>query len=205
MLRKITIFTLACVLSLAIFNNAIAADPAPLALMKSTANKMISQLQKNTARYRNPSNLYGLVKRILLPVVDQNSMARSVVGPRYWKKASASQRKQFIAQFGKLVTRTYSTALADYEGQTVSFNPIRGSIAGKKRVQISSFIQQPGGHAIPVSYRLVRSGSAWKVYDFSVDGISIVRSYRSQFSSILQSSGISGLLQKMSSHNRGRG
>ena len=62
---------------------------------------------------------------------------------------------------------------------------------------MQSTIVRANGQTIPVSYRLINQGGEWKVYDFSVEGVSLVQSYQSQFSNDLSQSGLGGLLEKM--------
>ena len=57
---------------------------------------------------------------------------------------------------------------------------------------------QPGGPAIPLSYRMRVKENAWKVYDIKVDGISLVTSYRGTFTQEVRKSGIDGLLKYLS-------
>ena len=99
--------------------------------------------------------------------------------------------------------RTYASALTSYEDQTVQFYPIRGGYQGKRTVEVRSEIQG-GNQPIQVTYRLMRVGSVWRLYDLSVEGVSMLESFRSQFSDILSSGSMDQLLQRMVQHNRGR-
>jgi len=69
-------------------------------------------------------------------------------------------------------------------------------------VTVNSIIVRKSGQRIPVNYNLSRVGSSWKVYDFSIENVSMVQSYRSQFSGVLASSGLTGLIQRLSQHNK---
>ena len=79
---------------------------------------------------------------------------------------------------------------------------MRGGTSGKSRVQVSSRIIQPGGPSIPINYRLVKRSSGWKVYDMSVDGVSLVQSFKSQFANEISQGGMSGLLVSLNKHNQ---
>jgi phospholipid transport system substrate-binding protein len=65
------------------------------------------------------------------------------------------------------------------------------------RPQVESVIVRKNGQQIPVSYRMLQSGGTWKIYDFSVEGISMISSYRAQFDTILQQKGMAGLLAQL--------
>lgn len=172
---------------------------SPGEVMDQTANQMISALEKNKARLKSSDGvIYSIVQRTLIPHIDLNRMAGSVVGRDYWSKASASQHQTFIREFTKLVISTYAAALASYDGDQVKFHPTR---ADGSTVVVNSIIIRKNGQKIPISYNLVREGETWKIYDFNIENISMVQSYRSQFSDILASSGMNGLMQKLISHN----
>ena len=83
--------------------------------------------------------------------------------------------------------RTYSSALQAYDGETIKFLPIRGSIGS--RVQINSELLLKSGPSVHIQYRLLQKNGKWLIYDFSVDGISIVKNYNSQFASTLRQGG----------------
>lgn len=172
-------------------------DQAPIAMLKDASAQMMSALKNNKASLKNnPSLMYQTVKRILLPHIDLESMSRSVVGRTYWMQATPEQKNQFKDLFTRQVVQTYSTALSSYTDERIDFYPIRGGITGP-RVQVDSVIIRDNGQNIPVSYRLIKQGNQWKVYDFSVEGISLVQSYNSQFAGDLQQSGVAGLITKM--------
>lgn len=174
------------------------AASSPVDMLQSVSNQMLSSLAKTTDR--NDRALYSLVKRILLPHVDLNGMSELVVG-KYWAAASPAQRSQFQQEFTQFITRTYSNALSSYDNQKVRFFPIRGGVSGS-RVQVNSAIDQNNGQSVSVSYRLTLMGGEWKVYDFSVEGVSIVENYRSQFADVLRTNGLSGLIQQLQQQNQ---
>lgn len=175
------------------------AASSPVDMLQTTTDQMLSALKQT--QNRNEQALYNLVQRILVPHVDLNLMSELVVG-KYWAGASAEQRSAFEHEFTRFVTRTYSTALNSYSNEKVRYFPIRGGVNGN-RVQVNSAIEQSNGQSVSVSYRLIQTGGAWKVFDFSVEGVSIVENYRSQFADVLRTSGIDGLIQRLKAQNRG--
>lgn len=189
--------TLLCCLSI----TAMAASD-PVAMLQQTSNQMITALQQNKATIKtNPRLVEGLARKIILPQVDTSAMSQLALGRAAWQQASASQRQAFESQFTTMMIRTYSSALAAYSNQSVTFLPVRGGTDNLTRVQVNSQIIQPGGPSIPVSYRLLSRGNGWKIYDMSVDGISLVQSFRTQFANQLNQSGMNGLLASMAQHN----
>lgn len=172
------------------------ADEPPVSMLKQVSNQMITELDKNQGHI-NPSLINNIIHRVLLPHVDLESMSRSVVGKQYWSQATPGQKEEFKRSFTNLVIKVYSAPLSSYKGDTIEFKPLRDASA--TRPQVESVVVRKNGQRIPVSYRMVQSGGAWKIYDFSVEGISLISSYRSQFDTILQQKGMAGLLNRLKS------
>ncbi len=180
-----------------------AAVSSPLDLLDKTAQQMLQALKANKASLQNnPDSVYDIVKRILLPQVDQETMARSVLGRDIWQSSSATEHKRFIEEYTFLLVRTYSRALSSYEDQQVRFLPIRDGYEGKKFIEVNSLIIQKDGPSIPVSYRLRLVGERWKIYDISVDNVSMVQSYKAQFAEKVAQSGFEGLINSLTELNR---
>lgn len=180
-----------------------AAISSPLDLLEKTAQQMLEALKANKASLQNnPNSVYSIVKRILLPQVDQETMALSVLGRDVWQSSSAIEHKRFIEEYTFLLVRTYARALSSYEDQHIRFLPIRDGYQGKKFIQINSLIIQKDGSPISVSYRLRLVGENWKIYDISVDNVSMVQSYKAQFAEIVAQSGFDGLINSLTELNR---
>ncbi|MEN9916600.1 MAG: periplasmic binding protein of phospholipid transporter [Pseudomonadota bacterium] len=175
---------------------------SPVDLLQNTSNQLISALQRNQATLKTkPQIVYNIVNQILLPHVDVMSMSSKALGREAWLRATPMQRQAFAQQFVTLLIRTYSSALAQYTNERVNFLPIRGDYTNQARVQVNSVIVRESGPSINLSYRMTQVGGQWMLYDFSVDGISIIESFRSQFVEELQHSGIDGLINKLAQHN----
>jgi phospholipid transport system substrate-binding protein len=182
---------------------ALAADPAPMALLKQSTVEILAVLKSNQSILKSkPEFLEAEIRRIVVPKFDLTSMAQSVVGRRHWQEASSAQQQAFIREFTNLVISVYAAPLEDYNGDRVQFLPMRGEIGDQSRVVVQTVIIRPTGQRIAVNYSLKSAGNNWKVYDFSIEGISMTASYRSQFADVLESKGMSGLLAQMQVHNR---
>lgn len=185
------------------FCGIVLAQSSPMDMLQTTSNQMLSALNANKATLKtNRALVYRIVNTILVPHVDLNSMSRSVLGRNAWIKATPDQRVRFTRAFTTLLIHTYSGALASYTNETINFYPVRGGIRSD-RVQVQSMIIRQNGPSIPVSYRVVRQGSEWKIYDFSVEGVSILESFRSQFANDLAGNSLDNLIANIERHNAG--
>ncbi|MDP1602428.1 MAG: ABC transporter substrate-binding protein [Legionella sp.] len=173
------------------------AQSSPVPMLQESANQILDTLKQNKTNLKsNPQIIFQAVERYLLPKVDVSGMARSVLGRQAWTKASASERAEFSRAFTKLVIRTYASPLAEYTDETVKFSPVRGSLEGRF-VRVNSTIIRSKGNNIPLSYSLVAKNGQWKIYDLSVEGVSLLQSFRSQFAQALQNSNMQALIKQM--------
>ncbi len=176
----------------------------PVTFLQSVANQMISQLKANKATLKtNPSLVYSLANRIVVPRADLDEMSKRVLPPQTWNSATPAQRAQFKKEFTTTLVRTYASALAEYNDQTVQFYPVRGGYQGKSDVKVDSKIIRTDGPSISVNYRLIRRGSGWKLYDMTVEGVSMLESFRSQFAAQLSTGNMANLIQVLAQHNHG--
>lgn len=174
----------------------------PVAMLQGIADNMIDQLKANKATLKTkPQLVYSLSRRYVVPYADLPEMSKRVLPPDVWNSATASQRAQFQNQFTTLLMRTYASALTNYKDQEVTFYPVRGGYAGQSSVEVTSEISSPSSDTIRVTYRLLRKGNVWRLYDMSVEGVGLIESFRSQFADILSQGDMNLLLQRMSKHN----
>lgn len=178
------------------------AESSPIPMLQQSATQILGALDHNKATLKkNPQIIYQAVEKYLLPNVDVSGMSRSVLGRQAWMKASASEKQQFSTAFTQLVIRTYASPLAEYKDETIKFLPIRGDLSSRF-LRVNSLIVRSSGKNIPLSYSLVAKNGQWKIYDLSVEGVSLLQSFRSQFGQALQNSSMQDLIKQM--HQRAR-
>ena len=100
-----------------------------------------------------------------------------------------------------MILRTYATALSEYTDETISYLPLRGN-DNATDVTVKTIIERTAGPGIPVAYRMHKTDDSWKVYDISIDGISLVNNYRRSFSSEIRRHGLDSLISKLTIKNR---
>ncbi len=194
---KIIIGTL---LGLLMFSNSMAAELGPEALIRQTANHVLNEIKVNSTTYKeDPGQLYTLVDQVVLPHFDFVAMTNLALG-RYKKKVDSTQKPLITSEFRALLVRTYGKALLEYNDEVIVFLPMEGSEADGD-VTVRTEIEQAGGFPIPMNYRLKQSEQGWKVYDITVDEISLVTNYRSSFARQIKKKGVDGLIELLRSRN----
>jgi len=177
------------------------AEVGPDALVKSTAEDVLAVVKKDKdIQAGNQNKIFALAEEKILPNFNFERVSRLVLG-KAWNKASTEQKQAFQQEFRSLLLRTYATALSKYRNQTIEYKPFRAQ-DGETDVKVKTQILQPGGQPIPVDYSLEKNGDSWKVYDITIEGVSLVTNYRGQFSNEIRQGGLDGLIQKLAAKNQ---
>ena len=115
------------------------------------------------------------------------------------------QQARFTDEFRTLLVRTYAKALLEYTDQKLVYLPFNAG-EGDTKVTVKTEIEQPGGYNIPLYYSMyLNETGEWKVYDISVDGVSLVTNYRTSFASEIRQGGIEKLLERLAEMNAEKG
>lgn len=184
------------------FGSQVFAQSSPVPMLEQTAQQIIQSLKSHQdSLQNNPKIIHQAIQTYLLPHIDVEGMSRSVLGRQAWMKATVAERAAFSQEFTQLVIRTYAAPLAQYSGETISFSPVRGNLDGRF-IRVNSIIMRPNGQRIPLSYNLVAKSGSWKIYDLNVEGVSLLQSFRTQFSNILQQGNMRVLLEQMRANKK---
>lgn len=189
-------------LGLALFANLAMAniDIAPDVLVKQTADDVLTIVKNDKdIQAGNQQKLFAVVEEKILPNFDFDRVCRMVLG-KNWKSASPEQQALFQKEFRSLLLRTYATALGKYRDQVIEYRPMQTD-ASEKNVTVKTQIIQKGGQPIAVDYSLVKGSAGWKVYDITIESVSLVTNYRSQFSSEIRQNGLDSLNKKLADKN----
>lgn len=181
---------------------AMAQEVAPDALIKTVSSEVLDIVRKDKdIQSGNTKKAIDLVEAKVLPHFNFTRMTQLALA-RDWKLASPAQQKILTDEFHLLLVRTYSKALTEYRDQTINYKPFSLK-AGETDVRVRTEIKQSGaGKNIELDYYLEKSGTAWKVYDIEVGGISLVTTYRDSFATEVRKSGIDGLIKSLQAKNK---
>jgi len=178
----------------------VAATP-PENVVQQTSERMLDALRQNRATIdRDPGQIYALVNQIVLPNFDFELMSRWVLG-RAWQQATPEQRRQFTEEFRALLVRTYAKALLEYADEAIKVSPA-GAPAGAEAT-VRTEVQPKSGRPIQINYSMHLGNDAWKVYDVTVDGISLVTNYRDTFASQVRANGMDAVITDLRRRNAG--
>jgi len=134
------------------------------------------------------------VRKIANEIFDFGEIAKRSLA-RHWQPLSEAQRSEFVGLFADLLERSYISKIETYGGEKIQYTSERidGDLA-----TVSTKIITKNGTEVPVDYRMVRrTGDHWLVYDVSIEGVSLVSNYRTQFNKIIQTSSYNELVSKL--------
>ena len=175
-------------------------DTPPDVLARTTTQEVLEILKKDKALQNgNTAKLYQLVEAKILPNFDFNRMTQLALG-KNWPRATPQQKQALVTEFRNLLVRTYSSSLTAFTNQTVDFKPLVAA-PGATEVVVRTEIRQPGGQPIPIDYAMYKTAFGWKVYDVTIDSVSLVTNYRSSFANTIRQNGIDGLIQTLANQS----
>jgi phospholipid transport system substrate-binding protein len=184
---------------------AYAADPAapaaasalsPQQLIENSAKRMLTELDANRAMYaKDPAKLDALVANVLLPNFDTEYAARLVLGPT-WRTATPEQRKRFVDAFYHSLLHNYGAALVDFTADRFVILPYKGD-PGDTMATVRTEVKRSSGEKVPVNFSLRKTDGAWKAWDVVIEGISYVKSFKTDFGSEIQQKGLDEVINRL--------
>jgi phospholipid transport system substrate-binding protein len=133
------------------------------------------------------------VRKVAEEVFDLSETAKRALG-RHWQARTAAEREEFTRIFADFLENSYLSKVSLYSGERVNY--VSESIDGDYAI-VGARILRKQGTEIPVDARMLRRGDRWYIYDISIEGISMVNNYRSQFNTIIQKSSYEQLVQRL--------
>lgn len=180
------------------------ASTEPYDLVKQTAEDVLSILKSDKdIQAGDQQKIYALAEEKILPNFDFDRVCRMVLG-KNWRRATDTQKQDFKKEFRSLLMRTYASALSKFKNQAVEYKPAQLS-KDKKLARVKTEILQDSGPSIGVDYTLRVKDGVWKVFDITIEKISLVTNYRSQFSSEIRNNGLDSLIAKLAAKNKKAG
>jgi len=162
--------------------------------IRQTTDKIISVL--NDPCMKGPDKKeekINLIRKLVYTLFDREGVSRRVLA-RQWRKLNDQEKKDFIFLFSKLLEQTYMDRIDNYSGQQVAY--IGEKIDGKYGI-LKTKILSKNDKDIIVFYKAIKKNSKWLIYDVSVEGVSLVNNYRTQFQSIIMQSSYDNLIKTL--------
>jgi phospholipid transport system substrate-binding protein len=168
----------------------------PEALVNDSAKRMLTELDANRAMYaKDPEKLDALVANVLLPNFDVDYAARLVLG-QPWKTATPDQRQRFVKAFYHSLLTNYGNALINFTAGNFAVLPYRGD-PNDTQATVRTEVKKSDGSKVPVNFTLHKTDQGWKAWDVVIDGISYVKSFKTDFASEVEQKGLDELIARL--------
>ena len=178
-----------------------ASVPEPEALVRKITGEVLAELKSDKAlQAGDKAKAIALAEQKILPHLDFAEATRFVMG-RSWTQASPEQRKRLVAEFRRLLVRTYANAFHGYGGQAMEVLPVRMHPADTE-VTVRNRYLRPGAPPLMVDYAMHKTPEGWKIFDVAVEGISMLMIYRAEFAEQLRRAGVDDLIQGLAEKNK---
>jgi phospholipid transport system substrate-binding protein len=140
------------------------------------------------------------VGNVLLPNFDTEYSARLVLG-QSWRTATPEQRKRFVDAIYHSLLRNYGAALIDFTGDRFIVLPYKGD-PGDTTATVRTEVKRSSGDKVPVNFSLRKTPEGWKAWDVVIEGISYVKSFRTDFASEIQQKGLDDVITRLEKEGR---
>ena len=133
------------------------------------------------------------IVEIVTPMFNFSLMSKLTLGKKHWPGLTKDQKEKFIELFTKRLKDSYLDKMMLYTDEKIKY---KASVQIKKKVHIPTILTSKD-NKISMLYKLYKSKQGWRIYDIEIQGVSLIRSYRSQFDEILRSKTVDDLLAKL--------
>ena len=173
----------------------------PQELVENSAKRMLQELDANRAMYtQDAAKLDALVANVLLPNFDTEYSARLVLG-QTWRTATPDQRKRFVDAFYHSLLRNYGAALVNFTADRFVILPYKGD-PNDNMATVRTEVKRSSGEKVPVNFSLRKTDGVWKAWDVVIEGISYVKSFRTDFGAEIQAKGLDEVINRLETQGK---
>lgn len=170
------------------------------------ATEFIDQIGKDVMAVLNDAALSGQQKdeklqRLFQSAVDVDWIGKFVLG-KYWRTASPDQQARYSDNYRVFVVKSYTSKFREYTGGE-TYKIVGGKPDGSGKYLITMKIMRQTEAPVMIDYKLRDSeDDQLKIYDIVVEGVSLLTTQRSEFSSVVSRKGLDYLIDKLEARTR---
>ncbi len=165
-------------------------NKAATAQLKIAVDSLLASVKNTELSYEEK---HSELDKILRENVNFTAVSQRVIA-RHWKKASKEDKQEFLKLFSQTLINSYISLLEKYTNERVDY--LTEIIKKDKYASINTHVIA-GTKKIPVNYKMILKNDRWKIYDFVVEGISLIRTYNENYKTALKNNGLGGLNKQL--------
>ena len=167
-------------------SHAVAAEPD--AAVRDVFSQLLGRLaERPTAGPLSKDEIHDIFFNLLSPHIDYQTLARWILR-EHWTIATETQHQAFISAFQNYIINTYALALS--ADQKIRLEVKENPTVKKNLAVVNADLSIAESDAVPLTFRLLQHGDLWKLFDVSFSGVSLAKTFRSDFSYVAQDGGI---------------
>ena len=159
--------------------------------LKQTINQVIEILKDENLK-EDPDARRKILRKTIAKRFNYKQMALRALA-KNWIARSPEEREEFTKLFQNLLERSYASKIESFGGGEIRY---MDEIIKGKYAMVKTKVHQHGKY-VSLDYKLILENGEWKVFDFVIKGVSMIRNYRSQFSKTLREKSFKELLQNL--------
>jgi phospholipid transport system substrate-binding protein len=173
-----------------------ASGPGPTEQLKGAIDRVLVVLEDPALKApARAAERRRAIRRIAEEIFDFEETARLAMA-QHWRALAPEQQREFVTLFTDLLEQAYMSKIEMYGGERIQYvgERVQGDYA-----TIATRLTTKKGTEVPIDYRALRQAERWRVYDVSIEGVSLVANYRTQFNSLMRTSSPEQLLARLRS------
>ena len=139
--------------------------------------------------------IYDLIGEHLLPRFDLMSASHLILRG-HWKTATPEQRQRFVDAFYRFLLASYGNALLEFHHDTIKILPPEEHTAGAS-TRVRTKLKLTDGSVFNVDFYMRLDDRGWRVVDVIAEGVSYVRTYRSEFGLEIRAGSLDALTARL--------
>lgn len=165
--------------------------------IRQTTEQLRALIRDNRAEYEADTKKFSdMVEKVVVSRFDTRYIGQIILGT-HWRNASESQRQRFIIAFRNNLVHSYARALLEHADTVeIKWKPVHMAQNAKEATVNVDLLRQ-NGPPIPIGFAVHLVGAEWKVYDVTIDSVSLATTFRSQFTPEIRKNGIEGLIKRL--------
>ncbi len=166
----------------------IQSEEDPYIFIDTNAQKMVEVLTAEAELFDTNRDEYeNKIKIIFEPMIDFRRVSASVMGKKYYLKATPEQRSNFENIFKDSLLDTYAETLAQWGDSTISTNfPDKLPEEDVLNIEVKQILDT-GTSKYPISYKLRKNSEGWKIVNIIINGVNLGLTFRNQFQALAKS------------------
>lgn len=174
-----------------------AAEPlTPQQVIETTAFALAESVAARRSRLETDTvERKALVDELLLPRFDLESSCRLMLR-QHWATASPEQRRHFVDSFYRFLVASYGDALTGFRSDTLTVVPTDDAVIGGS-ARVRTRLKLANSKLYQVDFYMRRDNGSWRIVDVLVEGVSYVRTWRTDFGLEIRANGLDAVIARL--------